>query len=86
MTENRHELSARALRLVLARLTEDGWEAFDATLNEFEDHPEQLRLALQFLAGITAGVLVLARGQDAAIADVTQNIAEQLDITGGSQR
>jgi hypothetical protein len=76
---DRHDVGARALRLVLARLTDDDWQASDATLDEFDDRPEQLRPAIQFLAGIAASFLVAARGLNSAIEDITDLIAEQLD-------
>lgn len=79
---DRHDVAARSLRLVLARISNGDWQALDMTIAEFDEHPEQIPAAIQFLAGFAAGVLVATRGEEAAAAIVADLIAQQFDQEG----
>ena len=62
---------------MLAILTSDD-SAFDATLSEFNKHPDDTLPTVKFLAGLAAGVWGSARGP-VAVTDVTRRIAGMLD-------
>jgi hypothetical protein len=84
---DRHDISARCLRLVLALLVDqhDRDRAFATTLAEFDDASrEEIRFALSVLTNLAGGALLARVEGDvaAATAFVEQYIAAMLDQRG----